>query len=116
MFHRKNEHVMQNCLKFSINACKFNGNNCWYNHEDSEKNGDKTPKATEQIDTMEDANNKSAEPPVFQDPPVNLAPPSTGKTTSIPPSQGEWLTMVMMEKEINTMMGMMKKANPFMTI
>ena len=106
MFHRKNNHTMNKCLKFSDNNCKFTDESCWYNHSE-------VPAPT-RVDSQQGfwdpippTDQPSVQPSGFRDPPVNLAPPSAQ------PTQAAWLKMISMMENLNQMMEKMKETNQF---
>ena len=104
---------MNTCFRFINNECKFNESSCWYNH--NTKNANKT--TTEEHknvyfnDKTYQPNDKdSTQPPVFQNPPANMAPPS------MYPNQATWVKMMSMMKDLNQMMTNIKKQNLFQSL
>ena len=124
MFHRKNKHSMNKCLKFLKNNCMFNDNSCWYDHATAQNKTHEYFAKMKSPDKGENVNERSERIPVFWDPRVNMDPPSGPpmgpppgpKGTPLdplsgPPSQATWLRMISMVKELNMMMMNLKKTN-----
>ena len=111
MFHRKNNHSMNKCLKFLNNECIFNSSSCWYNHHDnSNQNHNVNPSEMSYPETGENISNQAGtQPPVFWDPPANLAPPA------ILPTQATWVKMMSKMNDLNKMMQEMKESNTFLS-
>ena len=138
MFHRKNNHSMENCLKFSQNNCKFNDKSCWYNHGYLKNTTNENVQGMKSPEKMNNSRNQTTHGSVFHKTPANLVPPSStpmgppmGHQPGPPlgskvapqtgpqagqPSQATWLRMVTMMKELNMMMMNMKNVNPFLTL
>ena len=103
MNHRRTNHQMRTCTKFQENNCMFTSESCWYDH------GNTSKQKTETTSSRKTNSNSSSQPPVFQDPPVNLAPPEQN------PSMATWLKMMTMMTELNAMMTMMKESGKFLS-
>ena len=104
MPHRKANHKMNVCSKFTKNECKFNDSSCWYIHNAKNITESKSP-------VIEDKTTKITESSGSWDPPANLAPPS------IIPSQAAWIRMTAMMKELNQMMTNMRHhSKPFQSL
>ena len=104
MFHRKNKHTMNPCLKYVADTDKFTDTNCWYNHGISKKQ--KAPE--DNIDKNLNASKASSQPLVFWDLPVNLETPSSQ------PTQATWLKMISMMDNLNKMRREMKESSQFL--
>ena len=101
MVHRKKTHDPIQCLKFSKNACNFADDKCWYMH----KNGGNVENLIEMKEPDQFSKQPAAKLPVFRDPPVNLAPPSTQAT----PTQATWAKMMSMMADLKQMMEKIKQ-------
>ena len=111
MFHRKRQHTMSSCRKFTENSCPFTDEACWFNHNEptpeTNKNNQTTSKQQGFWEPPPAADQPDAQPSVFRDPPVNLAPPSPQ------PTQAAWLKMVSMMNNMKAMMKNLQKTNQF---
>ena len=112
MFHRKSKHTMRACENFMQNRCRFSSERCWFNHNDSSANIDKNQTEQHEKISCPQPSKKSliSEPSVFQNIPVNLAPPSTA------PTEATWRKMITMMEYLNHMMQTIKKTNPFLSL
>ena len=109
MFHRKSKHTMRACKNFMQNRCRFSGERCWFNHNNSIDQHQ--TKQHEKISSPQPSKKSLiSEPSVFQNIPVNLAPPSTA------PTEATWRKMITMMEYLNQMMQTMKKTNPFLSL
>ena len=104
MFHRKNEHTMNQCLKYLANTCKFTDTGCWYNHSIVKKKKDPEDNSENNLNVSK----TSSQPPVFWNPPTNLEPPSAK------PTQATWLKMILMMDNLNKMMKEMRESSQFL--
>ena len=112
MFHRKNKHTMRACENFIQNRCRFSSERCWFNHNNSKTIIDKHQTKQHEKISCPQPSKKSliSEPSVFQNVPVNLAPPSTA------PTEATWRKMITMMEHLNQMMQIIKKTNPFLSL
>ena len=112
MFHRKNKHTMRACENFKQNRCRFSSERCWFNHNNSKTIIDKHQTKQHEKISYPQPSKKSliSEPSVFQNVPVNLAPPSTA------PTEATWRKMITMMEHLNQMMQIIKKTNPFLSL
>ena len=112
MFHRKNKHTMRACENFIQNRCRFSSERCWFNHNNSKTIIDKHQTKQHEKTSCPQPSKKSliSEPSVFQNVPVNLAPPSTA------PTEATWRKMITMMEHLNQMMQIIKKTNPFLSL
>ena len=111
MIHRKNKHVVNDCLKYYANVCRFTSDVCWFNHKTTTKNN--TPKVQDTTKVVANQTSKKTEQndkqqSVFRDSPENLAPPSQQ------PTQATWLRMIQMMDSLNKMMKEIREASPFL--
>ena len=74
MKHRKKKHnnIINNCVQFERNECRFQEESCWYNHPGKEDQNSEND--SEDIIDDVDENEKDSEP-VFQKVSENLKPP-----------------------------------------
>ena len=102
MFHRKKEHTVNQCLKYSENKCKYTNDGCWYNHT--------RPSTQKDQQSVGWKPTTPVQPSVFQVPPANLAPPSPQ------PTQAMWLRMISMINDLNVMMKQLQANNQSLSL
>jgi hypothetical protein len=86
------------------NLCNFTCDKCWYEHKVENNNSENL---IEMDDPVQSGNEQTAKLPVFQNPPGNLAPPSSVPTPMI--TQATWIKMKSIVADLKQMMENVKQ-------